>query len=98
MKWAIFYDDGDILTHKAIRIRKQGVVCILQEYEGKRNIQNRTDYYVLTDVWLNCDTYGVLDHVINKLEDVKMVIAGRMISNERYRQVFNGARDYVFED
>lgn len=96
MKWAIFYDDGTVCL-QAEAVKKHGVVCVLQEDGDRRNIQSRLDYYVLTDTWLSCDTFGVLDHVLHKLKNINLVVAGRTVSNDKFEKIYNQVKKYVFQ-
>lgn len=94
--WCIFYDDdtthldvdGEIVNH-------HGVICITQcDEKGTRNIQQRRDYYVLTDTWIPCDTFGVLDHVMHRLNEVHAVIAGRTVSNAEFERIYLKAKEW----
>ena len=93
MKWRIYYDDGTTHSYKDGPItRHYGVICIVQ-YSNDRNIQQRRDFYVLTDTWCPCDTFGVLDHVMHRLDEVRAVVAGRTISNQAFETIYKKAKE-----
>ena len=94
MKWCIYYDDDTTHSSEDGEItRHNGVICITQ-YIDKQNIQQRRDFYVLTDTWVPCDIFGVLDHVMHKLDEVKEVVAGRTVSNKEFVRIYEKAKNY----
>ena len=93
MKWQVFYDDG---THTNEVIRKDGVICIVQEVDGHHNIQNRKDFYILTDAWIGVDVFGLRDYVINHLEDIRLIVEGKSVSNKNFNDIFKTAKEFRF--
>lgn len=95
MKWCIYYDDDTTHGHDdGPIVKRHGVICIVQFINERRNIQQRKDYYVLTDTWCPCDTFGVLDHVMHKLDDVHEVVAGRTVRNDEFERIYTRAKEY----
>lgn len=93
-KWRIYYDDDTSHGYLDGPItRRFGVICIVQEFNERRNIQQRRDYYVLTDSWVPCDTFGVLDHVMHRLNEVKEIVAGRSISAVEFERIYLKAKE-----
>ncbi len=93
-KWRIHYDDGLIHSNNDGPIEyHHGVICIVQiNGRNEREIQQRRDYYILTDVWIPCDVFGVLDHTMHKLNEIKAVVAGRTVSNPEFERIYREAK------
>jgi hypothetical protein len=52
------------------------------------------DYYInVQDGWLGVDLFGLLDYVLNQLDRVNGVKAGRAVTNEVYASVMRRAQD-----
>jgi len=98
VKWRVYYDDGhtfDDRQGKACDAPGVGVICVVQRDPGTgRAILTGYDYYVcLGDDWLGVDLFGLLDYVLNHLERIRGVIAGRAVMNDIYAAVMRRALD-----
>jgi hypothetical protein len=93
MKWRIYYDDGSIWHHSRglpPAERRVGVLAILQDsVSGRCRIMSAGDFYLFDgDGWLAVDIHGLVDAVLNNLHTVRCVIAGRMVPDKRFRDVY----------
>jgi len=96
--WRIYYDAGSTCDSADGAPTPHGVIAIVQRDEqAGRVILSGYDYYILLDQWYGADRDGVMDHVLNKLYGLNMVVAGRTIETDRYQAIYQRAlRDYDF--
>ena len=98
-EWRIFYDDSTNYQGPVDDAPGFGVVCIAQkDTAGGINMASHGDYYVLiNDFWVICDTFGVLDYMINSPKSVQRVLAGRTISKDDFHRIYKLARTMGYE-
>ncbi len=97
MAWRIYYDDGTTWTYTMglpPKVRRWGVLVILQvKPDGRTRFMSGENFYVYDgDGWLAMDQTGVNDAIINILDRVKCVIAGRMVPDDRFREIYAQAK------
>jgi hypothetical protein len=91
--YRIYYDDGKTYSGKPFDAPALGVVVIVEkDAEHGRRIVSGGDYFVYRDDrWFAVDFIGMLDYLIQP--GAKRVLIGRMISNERWNQIYNAAEN-----
>jgi len=94
-KWIIWYGDGSSIDWTQMsphEVPRWGVVCVTQESaEHGRVLWNNGDYYFYEDnQWMRCDFIGLIDY-ITRPDPYKIILIGRMISNNKYMEIFRRA-------
>lgn len=97
MKWQIYFDDGTTWNYKQgipPHKRKVGTIAIIQERaDGFYRVMDHGDFYWYDgEGWLVVDTYGMLDALIYNLDKIKCAIAGRMVTDFRFRDIYKQAK------
>ena len=93
MAWRIYYDDGTTWDHSLglpRDKRRWGVLAILLDQgKGHHRIMSNGDFYLFDGVgWFAVDLFGMADWVVHRLEQIKLVLVGRMVPDERFREVY----------
>lgn len=98
--WHIFYDDGRVFSNYTLHsldVPRYGVICIVQEREdGQKHILHGKDFYLFVkDSWIPVDNFGMIDHVLHKLDILEAGVAGRTITSDLHRHIMNKAKQYM---
>jgi hypothetical protein len=91
LNWRIYYDDREPFDGDAFETPALGVLVIVEkDVEHGRRIVSGGDYYVFKeDRWFAVDFIGMVDYLIQP--GPKRVLIGRMVSNERWNEVYSKA-------
>ena len=94
LRWKIYYDDKPAYSGDPYLAPGRGVQIIVQHDpdNGKYLCFNHDYYWYLSDDdrWEGGNLFGMYDYLLTPGPD-KRVIFGRIISNDRFQEIFNRA-------
>lgn len=92
MRWKVFYADGSTYdSEEGGRPEARGVQAIVQDHPRvNKEIVTGADYYIRDPEgrWIGVDLFGLYDWLV----DVGLVLFGRMVTTEEYRELFKRAK------
>ncbi len=99
MKWAIFYDNGEIFTSndgEAWDAPAVGVLVLMQvDSEGKRVLYSKDDYYCWgwrsPNDWVACNEDGKNDYLYHH-RGPKAILFGRWTTNLNFHKIEEKAK------
>jgi hypothetical protein len=96
MQFKIYYENGTTFSSESpTELNPFGVIAIAQINPKKgREILDGTDYYYLRNkIWYGCDLHGLLDQIIHNLDELTVVLVGRMTDRENFERIVGKAID-----
>lgn len=92
MRWKVYYSDGTVYDSEESGVPKaRDVQVIIQDHPSVgKELVTGADYYIRRDDgrWLPVDLFGLWDWLL----DTGLVLFGRMVTSEEYRDVFSRAK------
>lgn len=98
-KWKIYYSDGFVVPSEKDYLvtgsRKYGVIAIAQEEDIHNWVfwfGHGKEWYILqkNGLWMGVDNQGLFDHVLNRLDQLRLIVQGRtLLPFSSYQEIIN---------
>lgn len=98
-KWAIFYDDGHVLTDQecdfcdALACGVQ-VIAIEDKDCGRLLLHSHDYYWFDAGQWYGGDLVGVVDYIMRT--KTQKILFGRFIARDRFRAIYQSAVEHPY--